>query len=515
MRSENGDPDRRAGRDPSLRTSRSATLGTRPAPMRRASRPAVPFEGLFRPRSIAVVGASANKQSQGYEFVQALVEIGFPGPVYPVNPKLDELFGLKAYPNLQAIPSSVDFVISAVPASAVLDLVDGAIAKKTKLIHFFTARFSETGREEGARLEQELKRRLKEAAIRAIGPNCMGLHYPGRKITFDPVLPVAGPGNIGFLTQSGSHAFRVIGRGADRGLRFSKVISYGNAIDLNEADFLDHFAADPDTEIIAAYVEGVRDGRRFFEALRRAAATKPVVVMKGGRTDAGHAAAASHTASLASRQAVWQAAVRQAGALEVTTLNELVDMLVAFSHAGTPLGPRVAVLGGAGGETVETADMCNEAGLDVAPLPHAVREGLREKLPNTWDWVGNPVDGSILEWGRNQAMEVIQVMADSPGYDAVLANVRWIEHVINREDGEKAFREALEQIKSLAKDHGKATMLVLGEAESREEARWKKVSEARAELAGAGVALYPDVDRAARALGRYVRYAAERRDRGT
>ena len=171
------------------------------------------LEALFRPRSIAVVGASANERSQGYEFVKGLVEIGFPGPIYPVNPKLDALLGLKAYPRLEAIPGPVDFVISAAPASAALEVVEGAMAKKAKLIHFFTARFSETGREEAAELERDLKKRTSEAGIRVIGPNCMGLYYPKAKLTFDPELPVVA-GNVGFFSQSGSHAFRVIGRGS-------------------------------------------------------------------------------------------------------------------------------------------------------------------------------------------------------------------------------------------------------------------------------------------------------------
>jgi acyl-CoA synthetase (NDP forming) len=457
------------------------------------------------------VGASANERSQGYEFVQALVEGGFQGPVYPVNPRLDELLGLKVYPRLEAVPESIDFVISAVPAAAVLDLVDGARAKQVKLIHFFTARFGETGRDDAARLELELRRRIEAAGIRVIGPNCMGLYYPKQKIAFDPILPRES-GNVGFLTQSGSHAFRVIMRGKDRGLRFSKVISYGNAMDLNEADLLVHFADDPDTEVIAAYVEGVRDGRRFLDALRLAASRKPVVVLKGGRTAAGQVAAASHTASLASEQAVWHAAVRQAGALEVGSLNDLIDMVVAFSLAGPANGARVAVLGGAGGEAVETADICHEAGLDVAPLPEDLRESLRDKLPHAWDWVGNPVDASILGWGRSEALEVIQMMASSPAYDLIVANSRGVEHMLNQEDGEKLFGNAIDTLKNLGKGTGKATMIVMGEPEFRDERRWSVVLRARDELAEAGVAIYSDFERAARAMGRYIRFMTERNE---
>ena len=468
---------------------------------------------LFQPQSIAVVGASANERSQGYEFVQGLVDFGFPGSVYPVNPKLSELLGLKAYARLEDIPGPVDFVISAVPAGAALDVVEGAKAKKAKLIHFFTARFSETGREDAAELERELSRRTREAGIRVIGPNCMGLYYPKAKITFEPHFQFE-PGNIGFLTQSGSHAYRAIGQGTERGLRFSKVISYGNGIDLNEADFLDHFAEDPDTEIIAAYVEGVRDGRRFLAALRRAAAKKPVVVLKGGRTTAGRAAAASHTAALASQQAVWKTVVRQGGALEVDSLNDLVDMLVAFRNAGAAKGPKVAVLGGAGGETVESADLCHEAGLDVAPIPQEIREALREKLPHTWDWIGNPIDASILTWGRFEAADVLKLMVASPAYDLVIANVRGLEWIAAPEEGGgQVFRGAVEMLKRLGRESRKAVMLVMADSESREEWRRELALQARRELATVGVAIYPDIGRAARAMGRYVRYLAQRTER--
>ena len=468
------------------------------------------LEQLLSPQNIAVAGASARKDSQGYEFVQTLVEAGFPGPVYPVNPKLDELLGLKCYPDLKSIPGDVDFVISAVPAGAALEIVDGAIEKKAKLIHFFTARFSETGREDAAQLEAELIRRTREAGIRVIGPNCMGVHYPKKNISFDPILN-RKIGGVGILSQSGSHAFRIIGRGAERGLGFSKVVSYGNAMDLNEADFLEHFAQDPDTEVIGAYIEGIRDGRRFLRALRAAAEVKPVVVLKGGRTSAGRSAAASHTALLASEAAVWHAAVRQAGALEVSSLNDMIDMLVAFAHAGPAGGPRVAVLGGAGGEMVESADICYEAGLDVAPVPPEVRESLKEIIPNTWDWISNPIDGSILEWRRPEALHVLQALAASPAYDVVLANVRWLEFMVARENGEERLQETIESLKGLAKENGKATMFVLGDSESPDENRRRAVVAARHEFAESGVALYPDIERAARALGMYVQYCRDRR----
>ena len=467
------------------------------------------IEPLFQPRSIAIVGASSNRRSQGFDFVDGLVQFGFPGAIYPVNPRLDELLGLKVYPRLEDIPGPVDFVISAVPAGAVFEVVEGAKKKGVKLIHFFTARFSETGRADDAEAERELRRVTQEAGIRVIGPNCMGVYYPKRRITFDP-WAMEGPGNIGFLSQSGSHAFRVIGRGKKRGLRFSKVISYGNALDLNEVDFLHHFADDPDTDIIAAYIEGLRDGRRFFQALAYAAGRKPVLVLKGGRTAAGHAAASSHTAALASQRSVWQVAIRQAGALEVGSLSELIDMLVTYRNAGPVRGNRMAVLGGAGGGTVECADLCNEAGLELPPMPQSVREALREDIPHAWDWLGNPVDMSIIgPGGGGKETRIMELMAAAPAYDGIILNLP-IERILNRLGGDQLPQEALDRLKRLGTDNNKPLLVSVEEPESRDKGRVQAVLDARDAIGEAGIAVFTDIERAILAMSRYIQYEARR-----
>ena len=212
---------------------------------------------------------------------------------------------------------------------------------------------------------------------------------------------------------------------------------------------------------------------------------------------------------------VWRGAVRQAGAVEVRTINELIDMLVAFEFAGPAAGNRVAVLGGAGGETVESADLCQEAGLGLPLPPDEMREELREKMPHAWDWVGNPVDASILSWGRrSESFAVMEMMAANPAYDVIIANVRGIEHALGRDDGGELFRATIEEAKHLAKESGKAAMFVLGEPESSEDWRWKGAIRVRDELAAAGVAVYPDMDRATQAMSRYLRYLADRRGRG-
>lgn len=466
------------------------------------------LEDIFHPASIAVVGASENPTSQGYEYVRCLRDYGYGGAIYPINPKLTELLSFRAYPSLSEVPGSVDYVISCIPAAGVLELLDECGSKGVKAIHFFTARFSETGREDAAMLEQALRERAREVGVRIIGPNCMGLYHPKAGVTFRTDFPKE-PGPIGFLSQSGGNAVELGYHGSLRGLRFSKVISYGNAIDLNEVDFLDYFAQDAETRVIAAYVEGVSDGRRFFGTLRRAAARKPVVALKGGRTEAGTRSAASHTAALAGAQQVWSTAVRQVGALEVDNLAEMIDMLVAFAFLPPSTGLRVGVVGGGGGRTVQSADLCEEAGLSVVPLPPEIRDELRERAPDVWDWVGNPVDQSILAWGSVDALHVLEMMAGNPHFDVLIANVGE-DWPLGWPGGDLFLRQGIERFIEVAGTTTKPLALVLGAANSPEERRWRVVTEMQQRLVDAGLAVYPSIERAAVAVAHFVRYHQER-----
>jgi acyl-CoA synthetase (NDP forming) len=470
------------------------------------------LEAILHPRAIAVAGASANAISQGHEYVRCLLDFGYRGSIYPINPNLDEVLGLKAYPSLLEVPGPVDYVISCIPAAGVLKLVDDCARKGVKAIHFFTARFSETGRQEAALMEEELKRRAQRAGIRIIGPNCMGLYYPKEGISFRPELAKeAGP--IGFLSQSGGNAVEFCYHGSLWGLRFSKVISYGNGLDLNEVDFLDYFARDEETRVIAAYVEGVSDGRRFLAALKRAAARKPVIIVKGGRTAAGTQAAASHTAALAGTQRVWSAAVRQAGALEVSTLEDMTDMLLAFVFLPPATGLRVGVVGGGGGRMVQSADLCEEAGLSLPPLPGEMREELRQRAPEIWDWVINPADQSILAGTPVSGMDILEMMAERPEFDLLIANVGedWI---LELPIGPQLVQHVVERFIQIGGQTAKPMAVVLGPADSPEERRWRVVMEAQQRLASAGLAVYPNVERAARAMGAFVRYHQERQEEG-
>jgi acyl-CoA synthetase (NDP forming) len=377
-----------------------------------------PLEEILHPKSIAVVGASAG--GRGGQFVEPLVEFGYKGKIYPVNPKYSEVLGMKAYPTLRDIPDTVDYVISVVPAREVTKMIEDASVKGVKGIHLFTARFTETGRPQAAALEQEILKLVKRYGIRLIGPNCMGVYYPAEGITFMDEFPKKS-GPVAFVSQSGNVVGDTVNKATRRGVFFSKAISYGNAIDLNECDYLEYFAQDPETKIIIMYIEGAKDGKRFFDILRRTTPIKPVVIIKGGKGQAGARATSSHTASLAGSYQVWEAMVAQAGAISVDTLDELIDLAVSFRFLPPIRGKRVGVGGGAGGASVLAADECERAGLDVVPLPPEFREEMKNKGISIWDWISNPADLSIRENDDFTPGMVMEMMAKYPDFDLLIA----------------------------------------------------------------------------------------------
>jgi len=469
-----------------------------------------PLEEILHPRAIAVVGAS-DSGGRGSGFLSPLIELDFPGQLYPVNPKYSEVMGLKAYPSVKDIPGVVDYVISSVPASQVLGMIRDAAEKNVKAIHLYTARFSETGRKEAADLEREILRQAKLANIRLIGPNCMGVYYPAQRIAFSSGMPRES-GSIGLASQSGSAIHEIVDLAAQRGLRFSKAISYGNAIDFNESDYLDYFAQDAQTDVVLMYIEGVRQGRRFYDTLRRTATRKPVIIVKGGRGQAGTRATASHTASLAGSTQVWETVVRQAGAVSARHLAELVDFAAAFHFLPPVSGRRVGVAGGAGGSSVLAADLCEEAGLNVIPLPQEIRQELKARGSEIWDWIGNPADMSIRidrDWDTG---DMLKIMADHPSFDLLIA---YIHAHFHRGQKRVSAQEFLNQyrLRELGNKPLLAVMEERGQSGNEDpEHAWAKqlTEDVKASLGDAGVPYYPSIERAAEAAARLIDYYQRR-----
>ena len=462
-----------------------------------------PLEEILNPRSVAVVGAS--KSGRGGGFIKPLQELGFKGGIFPINPKYDEIMGLKTYPRVKDIPGPVDFVISSVPASEVLSMIEDCAEKKVKGVHLFTARFSETGRQDAADLEREILRRARQGGMRLIGPNCMGVYNPAHGLAFGEGMP-RKPGVVGLASQSGGAVGEIVGYAAQRGVRFSKAISYGNALDFNECDYIDYFAQDPQTKIILLYIEGVRDAKRFPESLRQAARVKPVVVLKGGRGEAGARATASHTASMAGSRKVWTSLMKQAGVMIADDVDELVDAAVALQHLPPVKGRRVGVVGGSGGGSVLAADLCEESGLNVTPLSRHIRQELKKQGSPIWDWVGNPVDFSIGFQDHSESMNIMTLMAEDPDFDFLIIFV----HGPWSLDSEPFDMEKHLEPYLVHKKKAKPAVVVFGNrlrGRGKDAEKMAEISgEIESRLIGENLPVYPNITRAAKTIRKVIDY---------
>jgi acetyltransferase len=342
------------------------------------------------PGSVAVIGASRDPFKVGGAVVANLRAAGFHGRIVPVNSRASTVQGLAAVPRMRDIEGRVDLAVIAVPAVDVLPALVECAAKGVGGAVVISAGFREAGGE-GARREAELREWLRGRPIRVIGPNCLGWIRPTRRlnVTFAPGMPE--PGGIAFVSHSGALAVAILDWARDRRVGFSLFASLGNQADVNESDLLDAVATDPETRVVAGYIEGVADGRRFLDALRRAAAVKPVVLLKAGRSAEGARAVSSHTGALAGSDRAFDAAVRQAGALRVDTVAELFDVARGLASQPLPRGRRLVVVTNGGGLGIVSTDAARAAGFTMEPTSEPVRRRLAEGLPATAG-LGNPVD---------------------------------------------------------------------------------------------------------------------------
>ena len=387
---------------------------------------------IFRPRSVALVGiTTANPQHWTRGFLEGYLALDFPshGKFYLVNPKGGVVEGCQVYRSIQDIPDTLDFVVGLVPSRSAPQMVKDAAAKGARCVHFCTAGFSEIDDEEGKRLESELIRAAREHHVRIIGPNCLGIYCPEARMSFSKLFP-SESGPVGFISQSGGNSNYLIRQAALRGVRFSKVISFGNACDLNESDFLEYLADDPATTVIAMYLEGIKDAARFRRALQYAAEKKTVVLLKGGTTPAGTRAVMGHTASLAGNRSIWESLCRQMGVIQVQNLDELTDVLVTRTLFPTPGGRRALLFGAGGGSSVIVADEFEKRGVVLPQLPKRVIGELRAFSQAAGNFFNNPIDYSqsmlepsnvkrtleiLMGWGQFDFMVSFLVPTQSTG----------------------------------------------------------------------------------------------------
>jgi acyl-CoA synthetase (NDP forming) len=379
---------------------------------------------LFHPNSLALVGiTTAETWHWTLTFLEGLLEIGFDRPLYLVNPKGGEIKGHKVYASLRDVPGNIDYVIGLVNAQIAPKLVEECAEKGVRAIHFCTAGFSETGEEERVKLESELVETARKKGIRIIGPNCMGIYCPQSRLSFSPAFPKES-GPVGVISQSGGNSIYLVRQAALRGIRFSKVISYGNACDINENDLLEYLASDVDTRIIALYIEGIRDGKRFRRAMEEATKEKTVILLKGGATEGGARAAAGHTAALAGSRAAWDALCKQLGIISVSSIEELIDVLVTLLFLPLPRGRNVVLFGAGGGASVLIADEFEKRGLRVPPLPPEIVAQIREFTPIAGNILRNPVDYSQAMTNLEGVIKTFGILSKWEGTDFIVTFVR-------------------------------------------------------------------------------------------
>ena len=464
---------------------------------------------LFYPQSIAVIGASAGLGGGKVPFFHILQGNGFQGALYPVNPKYQDINGVKAYASIDDLPDGVDLTIVAAPVQQSLDIIKGAARKKFKFIHFFTSGFGETGNVD---LEEELLREAEKGGVRIVGPNCMGVHCSKSGVSFvlaktDPDLL---PGTVAFLGQSGGITSNFLAMASTRKIGINKVVSYGNQIDLRVEDYLDYFASDEDIRLIACYIEDIKDTHAFLEVLRRTTASKPVIILKGGKTDSGSKAAASHTGAMASDYALWEAAVRQHGAMVVDDFDQLMHLVMLGGERKKPQGKQIGFVGAGGGVSVLFADLAVEAGLSLPELQEKSQLMIGAAIKGVNTSTTNPVDLGAFGFDLSVMFHTMKAMDADENIDVIVPyfSVEYImaaEILLNVKNSEGTFREMSGGIK-------KPVIPILATfIEDSLDIERIRIS-SFASMRKAGFPVYAKIQDAVYAIGRFLEWQARERD---
>lgn len=468
------------------------------------------LEFLFYPKTVAIAGVSegSNKFNAGQKFLQSLTKFGFKGKIYPVNPGGGEVMGMRIYKSVAEIPDQIDYVISAIPARYTPELVSDSVKKGVKAIHFFTSGFSEIESDEGKLLQEKIIAEAKRGGLRVVGPNCLGIYCPASGLSFNADFEkISGP--VGMISQSGGNAAHCVHEGNARGIFFSKVISMGNGADLNESDYLEYLAQDNETKIITGYIEGVREGKRFFTALKTATKTKPVIFFKVGRSVSGAEAAVSHTTALAGSDKVWDSMIWQAGAIRAESIEEMMDIALAFNKLSVPKGRRVIIVGIGGGASVILADEFSNAGLVLPKLSDGLRKKLISLYPSEAGRIfKNPVDLNNFE-SPDIFFETLKMLDECEEADLLVMHVAF-DHfgLISVEDKEFMINMYLQLI-SRTKHTLKKPLSIILHSYSSPHTR-KMAYDASNRLTSEGFVVFHSIRRAAVALSKFVNYYERR-----
>jgi acetyltransferase len=447
-----------------------------------------PLTGFFRPSSVAVIGATEAPGRVGRTILANLIAGAFRGDIFPVNPKRPEVLGLPAYTSIAAVPSRVDLAVIVTPAASVPGVIGECVDAGVKTAIVISAGFRETG-PAGVALEEQVRAHLRRGSMRMIGPNCLGVMNPWSGLNATFAAGMARPGNVAFVSQSGALLTAILDWSLRENVGFSAFVSVGSMLDVGWGDLIDHLADDPRTTSIVLYMESIGDARSFLSAAREVSLSKPVIVIKAGRTDAAAKAAASHTGALSGSDDVLDAAFRRSGVLRVQSIAELFYMAGVLSRQPRPKGDRLTILTNAGGPAVLATDALISEGGKLTTLSPPTIEALSEFLPPQWSH-GNPVD-ILGDAAPDRYAKAVETAAADPGSDGLLV-------VLTPQDMTDPTRTA-EQLAPYARSTGKPIL-----------ASWMGgagVAAGEDILNGAGIPTFPYPDTAARVFCYMWRYA--------
>ncbi len=461
------------------------------------------LDHIFKAKSVAVIGASNSPAKWGYRMINNPLITGYRGALYAVNPSEKEVLGLHSYPSLGDVPGDVELAVIVVPAATVPKVMEECVAKGVKGAVVITAGFAETGKE-GKSLQDEVVRIARKGGIRFVGPNCMGIWSSAVRLSlcFDEILK----GHTAFMSQSGTYGGFLARVAVSRGYGLSKFASIGNQAEIGAADYLEYLGEDDDTKAICFYMEGFRDGRKFFEVAREVVKKKPIIIYKAGRSEAAARATISHTSSLAGSDAVFDAMCKQVGLIRVYETMHIFDVAQALVTQPLPKGNRVGIIG-TGGQGVVTTDSCEALGLKVPELDEETRARLKQSLPPYAAVPRNPVD---FAGGVRTALDEVK-MAEA------LARIDYIDGIItssptyhlgidSKTDAAGTALEAYEIIASIPKKYGKPVITMRFRADSRDLLQDF--------LSGVGIPAYDTPEQCARAMYALAKYAQIRRELG-
>jgi acetyltransferase len=405
------------------------------------------LDAFFKPKNVALVGATEKEGSVGRTILWNLITSPFGGAVFPINPKRPNVMGIKAYPSIKAVPDPVDLAVIVTPASSIPGVIGECIEAGVRAAVVISAGFKEIG-PEGAKLEQDILQRVRKAKMRVIGPNCLGVMMPlsGLNATF--AKGMARPGNVGFISQSGALCTAVLDWSFKENVGFSAFLSIGSMLDVDWGDLIDYLGDDPHTQSIVLYMESIGNARSFLSAAREVAFSKPILVIKPGRTEGASKAAASHTGSLTGSDEVLEAAFKRSGVLRVNSISELFYMAEVLAKQPLPKGPRLTILTNAGGPGVLATDALLLSGGELAPVAPDMMTELNKILPSAWSH-NNPID-VIGDASPERYAKAVEIVAKDPNADGMLV-------ILTPQDMTDPTQTA-EQVKPIAQAAGKPVL---------------------------------------------------------